>query len=123
MRKDTREELVTKLATVDGFLINAITKSEFIREAFTDTGFVQRKNPSDVMGLIHTQYFKITDHIDVDLRSRVSTGSRFSLSLDECTSLNNRRYLNINVYKSAGSFFNSTIIIIYNSTSLPAYLK
>ena len=31
IRKDTLEELVKKLTTVDGFSINAITKSEFIR--------------------------------------------------------------------------------------------
>ena len=51
IRKDTREELVTKLDVVDGFSINAITKSEFIRQSFSEKGFVLPKNPSDVMGL------------------------------------------------------------------------
>ena len=54
IRKDTREELVTKLAAVDGFSINAIIKSEFIRQSFSEKGFVLPKNPSDVMGLVHT---------------------------------------------------------------------
>ena len=64
IRKDTHEEQDTKLATVDGFSINAITKSEFIRQAFTDREFDLPKNSSDVIGLIHTQYFKIKDHIN-----------------------------------------------------------
>ena len=51
IRKDTREELVTKLAAVDGFLINAITKSEFIGQSFSEKGFVLPKNPSDVMAV------------------------------------------------------------------------
>ena len=93
IRKDTREELVTKLAAVDGFSINAITKSESIRQSFSEKGFVLPKNPSDVMGLVHTQYFKVKDHIDSEIRSRASAGSRFSLSLDGYTSLKNRRLL------------------------------
>ena len=59
------------------------------------------------MGLIHTQYFKVKDHIDSEIRSRVSAGLvRFSLSLDEYTSLNNQQYLNIIVHKGGGSFWN-----------------
>ena len=104
IRKDTREEQVTKLAAVDVFSINAITKSEFIRQSFSKKGFVLPKNPSGVIGLVHKQYFKVKDHIDSKIRSRVSAGSRFSLSLDEYTSLNNRRYLNIIVHKGGGSF-------------------
>ena len=117
IRKDTREELVTKLATVDGFSINAITKSEFIRQSFSEKGFVLPKNSSDVMDLVHTQYFKVKDHIDSEIRSRVSTGSRFSLSLDEYTSLNNRRYLNIIVYKVGGSFWNLGMVKIASRKS------
>lgn len=112
IRKDTREELVTKLAAVDGFSINAITKSVFIRQSFTDKGLVLPKSPSDVMGLIHTQYCIVKDRIYSEIHSRVSAGSRFSLSLDEYTSLNNRRYLNINVHKSGGSFWNLGMVKI-----------
>ena len=79
IRKDTLEELVTKLPAVDGFSINAITKSEFIRQSFSEKGFVLPENPSDVMSLVHTQYFKVKDHIDSEIRSRGSAGSRFSL--------------------------------------------
>ena len=112
IRKDRREELVTKLNAVDGFSINAITKSEFIRQSFSEKGFVLPKNPSDVMGLVHTQYFKVNDHIDSEIRSRVSAGSRFSYSLDEYNSLNNRRYLNIIGHKGGGSFWNLGMVKI-----------
>ena len=44
IRKDTREELVAKLAAVDEFSINAITESEFIRQSFSEKGFVLPKN-------------------------------------------------------------------------------
>ena len=65
-----------------------------------------------MIGLVHTQYFKVKDHIDSEIRSRVSTGSRFSLSLDEYTSLNNQRYLNIIVHKGGGSFWNLGMVKI-----------
>ena len=65
IRKDTREELATKLAAVDWLSINAITKSEFIRQSFSEKGFVLPKNPSDVMGLVHTQYFKVAKNTTI----------------------------------------------------------
>ena len=64
------------------------------------------------MGLVHTQYFKVKDHIDSEIRSRVSAGSRFSVSLDEYTSVNSRRYLNIIVHKGGGSFWNLGLVKI-----------
>ena len=64
------------------------------------------------MDLVHTQYFKVKDHIDSEIHSRVSAGSRFSLSLDEYTSLNNRRYLNIIAHKGGGSFWNLGMVKI-----------
>ena len=64
------------------------------------------------MGLVHTQYFKMKDHIDSEKRSTVSAGSRFSLSLHEYTSLNNRRYLKIIMHKGGGSFRNLGIVKI-----------
>ena len=75
-----------------------------------------QNHKTHVMGLVHTQYSKVKDHIDSEIRSRVSAGSRFSLSLDEYTSLNNRRYLNIIVHKGGGCFWNLGMVKIDGTT-------
>ena len=54
-----RAEIITKLATVDGIPVNAITKSEFIRKALIYQGYSLPKNPSQVMELIHSHYEEI----------------------------------------------------------------
>ena len=38
VKQQAVEEIVSKLATVGGFSINAITKSEFIRKLFSEKG-------------------------------------------------------------------------------------
>ena len=47
---------------------------------------------------------KIQNTVSKDLNSRFTSGSPFSLSLDEWTSLRNRKYLNINAHHQSGFF-------------------
>ena len=56
VKKQAFKEIVSKLAMVDGFSINAITKSEFIRKSLSKKGMVLPKNPSHVMNMIKKQY-------------------------------------------------------------------
>lgn len=117
-QKETCEEIIAKLVTLDGISINSITKSEFIRNSLRDKGYTLPKNPSHVMDLVHKQYNKIKELLCSDIVSQLHSGSRFSLSLDEYTSLNNRRYLNINLHKNNGTFWNLGMVRI--SGPLPA---
>lgn len=56
LKKDSKEEIIAKLVAVDGFPINAICKSEFIQQAFSEKGFLLPKNPNHVMQLVYKQY-------------------------------------------------------------------
>ncbi|XP_067124752.1 pancreatic lipase-related protein 2-like [Centruroides vittatus] len=114
IKKETCEEIVTKLAILDGISINPITKSELFRKSLTDKGYTLPKNPSQVMDLIHSHYKQIKQRLCSEIDSQTNAGSRFSLSLDECTSLNNLRYLNVNIHKSDGTFWNLGMVKISN---------
>ena len=52
VKQQAFEDIVSKLATVDGFSINAITKSEFIRKSLSEKGMVLQKTPFHVMNTI-----------------------------------------------------------------------
>ena len=80
-----------------------MSKSEFLRNLLKDKGYSLPKNLSQVMDLVHLQYGKIKERVCSDIISLLQAGCRFSLSLDEYSSLNNRRYLNINVHKNDGA--------------------
>jgi hypothetical protein len=58
VQRQNLEDIVSKLAAVDGISITAITRSEFIRESIASRGFKLPKNETDVMKLIHNQYEK-----------------------------------------------------------------
>ncbi|GFT53265.1 BED-type domain-containing protein [Trichonephila clavipes] len=105
-KKETLEEIVSKLVCVDGFTVNAITKSNFIRKSSHDKGYSFPPNPSDVMKLVYKQYNVIKARVTNEISSKLNAGLRCSLTLEEFTSLKNRRYLNINVHFNEGEIFN-----------------
>ena len=58
--KESLPMILAKLVAVDGFTINAVTKSAFIRSSLQARGFTLPKNPSSVMNLVHTHSEELT---------------------------------------------------------------
>ena len=83
---------------VDGFSINTITKREFIRKSLSEKNMVLPKNSSHVVNMIKKQYDLAKQSVILETTTEISSGSRFPVSLDEYTSVRNRRYLNINLH-------------------------
>ena len=75
------------------------------------------KNPSHDMNMIKKQYDLAKQSVILEIILEISNGSRFSVSLDEYTSMRNRHCLNINLHLST-KFWNLTITPI--TGSLPA---
>ncbi|GFX53531.1 general transcription factor II-I repeat domain-containing protein 2A [Trichonephila clavipes] len=122
-KKETLEEIVSKLVCVDGFTVNAITKSNFIRKSLHDKGYSFPPDPSDVMKLEYKQYNVIKARVTNEISSKLNAGLRCSLTLDEFTSLKNRRYLNINVHFNEGEIFNLGMLRISGSFSAENCVK
>lgn len=110
--KITMEEMISKLVAVDGFPISAISKSEFIRHSFSDKGFNLPKNPNRIMQMVYKQYETIKDEVIREIEQSINHGKRFSLTLDEYSSLKNKRYLNINVHEDKNKFWNLGMVAI-----------
>lgn len=91
-------EIVAKLAAVDGFSIHGICKSEFIRQSLSAQKYSLPKDKHNVMKLIHEFYELAKSMVTEKIKSHTDIGGKFSLTLDEWTSLKNRRYLNVNVH-------------------------
>lgn len=104
IKRSSLEEIVSKLAAFDGFSINSITTSSFIRESIQQRGYSLPKNNSRVMDLIYTYYDKAKSETINELDRIKKDGKCFSITLDEWTSKRNRRYLNINVHRNAEEF-------------------
>lgn len=96
--KNSLEETVARLAAQDGFSINGITNSVFIRRALAKEGHKLPINNTIVMSLVKTFYDETCELIRCELKRRIEKGQRFSLSTDEWTSVANRRYFNVNIH-------------------------
>lgn len=95
VKRISLEEIVSKLAAVDGISIRAITRSEFIRESIAKHGFKLPKNETDVMTLIHDHFQGMKNQMICELSEKIKNNVRFSLTLDEWTSTRMKKYVNV----------------------------
>lgn len=111
--KQSLGEIVAVLAAKDGLTIRQITKSDFIRESLRLRRFNLLKNESDVMKII-LKYYEEKKQETIDFLSNLKQkeSARFSLSVDEWSSLRNRRYFNICIHHTDGNFYNLGLVYI-----------
>ena len=91
MNKKTIEEIVAKLVDADGLPPSAVCKSEFIRQAFSDKGMLFQKNPNHIMHSVYKQYEIAKDVAMMEMQQSLKSGKKFSLSLDEYSSLRDKK--------------------------------
>lgn len=101
-------EIVARLATVDGFSINGIANSQFIRQSLVARGsdYALPIGNTNVMKLVHQQFELAKFEVTQRFKAMLNAGDRFSITLDEWTSRKNRGYLNVNVHFKDGDFVN-----------------
>ena len=75
VKQQAVEEIVSKLTTVDGFSVNAITKSEFIRKSLSEKGMVLPKNPFHVMNITKKQYDLAKQSVILEITTEIYCGS------------------------------------------------
>ena len=90
--------IVSQLAAVDGFCIYSIGKSKFIRESLSAKNLRLPSWDSDIMNLIHREYSDIQKQIKTEIEMKLNCDSRFSVTMDEYTSVRCRKYMNINIH-------------------------
>lgn len=105
-------EIIARLVAQDGISIRAITRSKFIREAFHNKQLTLPKSEGKTMELVLEYYEQQESSMVSKLQTIISSDGKFSLTLDEWTSLKNRRYLNINLHSDDGTVFNLGLVFI-----------
>ena len=83
---------------MDGFSIHSIGKSKFIRESLSAKGLRLPSWVSDIMNLIHREYDDIQKRIKTEIEMKLKGDFRFSVTIDEYTSVRCRRYMKINIH-------------------------
>lgn len=113
--KTSLEEIVSKMAAVDGFSIRKITQSEFIRQSLSLRGMKLPADEKSVMALVHKFMQKVKQQVIKDFQQDLSESKKFSITLDEWTSVGNRRFLNINLHTVSLKCINLGVVRILGS--------
>ena len=94
---------IARMAAVDGFAFNAIANSEFMQSNLAKTADQYDKPPPVSCNGVKTlvmNFHELKKHqLKLQLGEKLSQELRFSLTLDEYTSIQNKRYLNINIHE------------------------
>ena len=102
LQKKSMEEEISRLAAIDGFSFNSIAKSNFIQTNLHDQSAKYNRLPptsaNGVKNIVMDYYRTEKEKLANYFKNEVSRGIRYSLTLDEYTSIQNKRYMNINVH-------------------------
>lgn len=74
-------DIVAKLATVDGFSIRSITRSEFIRQLLSLQGMMLPKTEYDVQQLIINKYTQVKSKVKNEIKDILHKQGRFLLKM------------------------------------------
>lgn len=105
-------EIVAELAAKDGLTIRQITCSQYIRKSLLKDNLILPKNESHVMNLILSFFEEQKLSVISTLNKLIKEGSRFSITLDEWTSIRNRRYFNVILHGDDGKLYNLGLTFI-----------
>ena len=88
---DSIDVVLAKLVAIDGFSMNAIVHSEFLRAAFLERGFTMPKCPSSLTKILNNHSSDLKQQMTDNFRVMIERGQRFSFMIDEWTSRRRRR--------------------------------
>jgi hypothetical protein len=100
---ESMEEEISKLVAVDRISFSKIVKSKFIRKNLQNYKSTRlRKNvprSENTIKAIFMQTYKTKkNELIAMIKTKLENGSRFSITMDEWTGCNNKRYLNVNLH-------------------------
>ncbi|XP_013199728.1 uncharacterized protein LOC132903872 isoform X2 [Amyelois transitella] len=118
---DSIEVVVSRMAALDGCTFRFLTESQDLRNVFKKSGYDLPKSSNTIGKIIFTQAEEVKAATITKILELKTAGERFALTLDEWTSLRNKRYMNINLHsKGFGGFNFKNLGLVKISGSMPA---
>lgn len=108
------EEIVVDFA-IDGVPFRTIANNKHLRRYITMTGNKPPSNARDVAYAIYKKEKELKDNVKQELKVLIENGMKLSLSLDEGSTIRNRKYLNIVIHLPDGGFKNLGVIRVNGS--------
>ena len=114
------QELVAKMAAIDGIPFHVIENSDFIRKSLAAQGYKLSQRHGSAQEQTSLFFMEAKSTMKAELAARKEIEEKFCLSLDEYTSIANKRYLNVNIHGANSKVWNLGLLRIRHS--MPAEL-
>lgn len=124
-RRKSRNQTIAELIAVDGFTMNQIINSAFLKKCFKLFGWEMPANATTITNIVVDEAKQKENLMKNEIGELKKQGVRFSCVIDEWTSLSNARFMSVNVC-SPEKRFNCGLAEIHgsaNATNLNSTLE
>lgn len=101
---DSLEKKLSKFAALDGFSINQIYSSDYLRASFERDSTPMPKSRATITSKIFEYHAQRKASISKFISQQKKAGKKFSVAADEWTSYANKRFMNVFVHSETRSF-------------------
>lgn len=106
---------VSRLTSCDGLPFHVFASSPDLRRVMASSGYELPRSHNAVRGLVISHAGEIRMQVMDELKKLKSENQRFSLTFDEWTSNQNRRYMVINVHRNGPKFWSLGLVRVHGS--------
>lgn len=117
------ECVLARMTAKDGLCFKVFVTSKDLRSSMTARGFNLPNSAVSIKKLVMNYYDGTKTKLCSMLQQNLKDGERFAISLDEWTSMRNRRYLNVNVHTHRHVSYNLGLVRIVASLTSEALLE
>ena len=121
--RKTQQRMYAELAAVDRLSFHQIATSHFIHDAMQSKMLSAHTSPNTIRSKVKEFYEYAKEDVKKRLQSMRDQGTRFTLTFDEWSGLNMRRYLTINIHAEQPVWFNLGMVRVWGSQTAATLLK
>ena len=111
LNESTLPKVLARMTACDGLPFNIFITSKDLRKSLIALGHSLPRSVTTIREQVFKYGAHVVERIKHDLILKKNNGEKFSITLDEWTSMRNRRYLNINIH-GIGYFWNLGLVRI-----------
>jgi hypothetical protein len=106
---------VSRMTSCDGMPFHVFASSPDLRRLMASSGYELPRSPNAIRALVMGHAGEIRMLVIHELKKLKSENQRFSLTFDEWTSNQNRRYMVINVHRNGRQFWSLGLVRVHGS--------
>lgn len=112
---DSTKVVLSRMVAMDGIAMNKFASSKDLRTMMASDGHKVPKSGNDIRNLIMGYSKEVREMYAKEMQDALADGELLSLTMDEWTSLSNRKYMNVNVHSTNGRFWGLGLARVFGS--------